>query len=55
MRMRTDPVRDLLDRPTQQAFGTPARPAAMPIDAYRPGDALWWSSIYPGFLRTPST
>jgi HSP20 family protein len=34
MLMRTDPFREL-DRMTQQAFGTPARPAAMPIDAYR--------------------
>ncbi|MFL6206632.1 MAG: Hsp20/alpha crystallin family protein [Acidimicrobiales bacterium] len=34
MLMRTDPFRDL-DRLAQQAFGTPARPAAMPIDAYR--------------------
>ena len=34
MLMRTDPFRDL-DRLTQQVFGTPARPAAMPIDAYR--------------------
>ncbi len=37
MLMRTDPFRDL-DRITQQVFGTPARPAAMPIDAYRSGD-----------------
>lgn len=37
MLMRTDPFRDL-DRITQQVFGTPARPAAMPIDAYRRGD-----------------
>jgi HSP20 family protein len=37
MLMRTDPFRDL-DRLTQQVFGTPARPAAMPIDAYRRGD-----------------
>jgi HSP20 family protein len=37
MLMRTDPFRDL-DRLTQQVFGTPARPAAMPIDAYRNGD-----------------
>lgn len=37
MLMRTDPFRDL-DRLTQQVFGTPARPAAMPIDAYRQGD-----------------
>jgi HSP20 family protein len=37
MLMRTDPFRDL-DRLAQQVFGTPARPAAMPIDAYRSGD-----------------
>ena len=37
MLMRTDPFRDL-DRITQQVFGTPSRPAAMPIDAYRRGD-----------------
>jgi HSP20 family protein len=37
MLMRTDPFRDL-DRLTQQVFGTPARPAAMPIDAYRHGE-----------------
>ena len=37
MLMRTDPFRDF-DRLTQQVFGTPARPAAMPIDAYRTGE-----------------
>jgi len=37
MLMRTDPFRDL-DRFAQQALGTTARPAAMPIDAYREGD-----------------
>jgi HSP20 family protein len=37
MIMRTDPFRDL-DRFAQQVFGTPGRPAAMPIDAYRNGD-----------------
>ena len=37
MLMRTDPFRDF-DRLAQQVFGTPARPAAMPIDAYRKGD-----------------
>src|SRR6266550_3352890 len=31
--MRTDPFREL-DRLAQQMFGTVARPAAMPIDAY---------------------
>lgn len=40
MLMRTDPFREL-DRLTQQFFntnGTAARPAAMPMDAYRHGD-----------------
>jgi len=37
MIMRTDPFREL-DRLAQQVFGTPGRPAAMPIDAYRSGD-----------------
>jgi HSP20 family protein len=37
MLMRTDPFREL-DRMAQQVFGTVARPAAMPIDAYRKGD-----------------
>lgn len=34
MLMRTDPFREL-DRLTQQVFGTAARPAAMPMDAWR--------------------
>ena len=34
MLMRTDPFREL-DRLTRQALGTTARPAAMPMDAYR--------------------
>jgi HSP20 family protein len=40
MLIRTDPFREL-DRLTQQLFGTigtTARPAVMPIDAYRRGD-----------------
>ncbi len=37
MLMRTDTFRDL-DRVAQQLLGTAARPAAMPIDAYRKGD-----------------
>lgn len=37
MLMRTDPFREL-DRFAQQLWGTPARPAVMPIDAYRSGD-----------------
>lgn len=32
--MRTDPFREL-DRLTQQVFGTAARPAAMPMDAWQ--------------------
>ena len=34
MLMRTDPFREL-DRLTQQVFGTVARPAAMPMDAWQ--------------------
>lgn len=37
MLMRTDPFRDF-DRITQQVFGTQARPAGMPMEAYRAGD-----------------
>jgi HSP20 family protein len=37
MLMRTDPFRDL-DRLAQQLAGTPSRPAAMPLDAFRDGD-----------------
>src|ERR1700757_155610 len=40
MLMRTDPFRDL-DRFTQQALGTAARPAVMPMDAWRGGDAFF--------------
>jgi HSP20 family protein len=39
MLMRTDPYRDL-DRLVQQVMGTPARPASMPMDAYRSGDTF---------------
>jgi|SRR4051794_40354109 len=34
MLMRTDPFRDV-ERFAQQVLGSPSRPAAMPIDAYR--------------------
>ncbi|QCB98862.1 Hsp20/alpha crystallin family protein [Arthrobacter sp. PAMC25564] len=34
MLMRTDPFREF-DRLAQQVFGTPARPAAMPMDAWQ--------------------
>ena len=37
--IRTDPFRDL-DRLTQQVFGTLARPAVMPMDAYQSSDAF---------------
>jgi HSP20 family protein len=47
MLMRTDPFRDL-DRLTQQVLGTPARPAAMPIDAYRLGDTFVVEFDLPG-------
>ncbi len=47
MLMRTDPFREL-DRAVQQAFGTPARPAAMPMDAYRKGDEFVVEFDLPG-------
>src|ERR1700721_2982981 len=47
MLMRTDPFREL-DRFTQQVFGTTARPAAMPMDAYRQGDDFYIHFDLPG-------
>ncbi len=47
MLMRTDPFRDL-DRLTQQVFGTVARPAAMPMDAYRQADTFCLKLDLPG-------
>ncbi|HEX6933825.1 MAG TPA: Hsp20/alpha crystallin family protein [Streptosporangiaceae bacterium] len=47
MLIRTDPFRDL-DRLTQQVFGTVARPAAMPMDAYRKGDTFYIKLDLPG-------
>jgi HSP20 family protein len=47
MLMRTDPFREL-DRFTQQVFGTTARPAAMPMDAYRKGDDFFIHFDLPG-------
>jgi HSP20 family protein len=47
MLMRTDPFREF-DRLTQQVFGTMARPAAMPMDAYRKGDAFYIHLDLPG-------
>ena len=47
MLMRTDPFREL-DRLTQQVLGTDARPAAMPMDAYRQGDNFYICLDLPG-------
>ncbi|MBL1079239.1 Hsp20 family protein [Nocardia sp. 2] len=47
MLMRTDPFRDL-DRLTQQMFGTSARPAAMPMDAWREGEDFYVELDLPG-------
>ncbi|BBY07567.1 Hsp20/alpha crystallin family protein [Mycobacterium noviomagense] len=45
--MRTDPFRDL-DRWTQQVLGTAARPAVMPMDAWREGDKFIVEFDLPG-------
>lgn len=47
MLMRTDPFRDL-DRLTQQVFGTAARPAVMPMDAWRAGEEFIVEFDLPG-------
>lgn len=47
MLMRTDPFRDL-DRWTQQVLGTAARPAVMPMDAWREGDRFIVEFDLPG-------
>jgi HSP20 family protein len=50
MLMRTDPFREL-DRLTQQVFGTDgtlARPAVMPLDAWRDGDTFVVEFDLPG-------
>lgn len=47
MLMRTDPFRQL-DRLTEQLLGTPARPVAMPFDAYRKGDTFLVQFDLPG-------
>lgn len=51
MLMRTDPFRDL-DRLTQQVFGTPARPAVMPMDAWREETSSSSNSTCPASTRT---
>ena len=45
--IRTDPFRDL-DRWTQQVLGTAARPAVMPMDAWRDGDTFIVEFDLPG-------
>src|ERR1700742_420295 len=47
MLMRTDPFREL-DRFAQQALGTAARPAVMPMDAWREGDSFSVEFDLPG-------
>jgi HSP20 family protein len=47
MLMRTDPFREL-DRLTQQVFGTSARPAVMPMDAWQEGDQFVVEFDLPG-------
>ncbi|MDG4839281.1 Hsp20/alpha crystallin family protein [Micromonospora sp. WMMD967] len=47
MLMRTDPFREI-DRLAEQFFGTAARPATMPLDAYRDGDHFYAAFDLPG-------
>ena len=47
MLMRTDPFRDL-DRFTQRVSGTAARPAVMPMDAWREGEEFVIEFDLPG-------
>jgi HSP20 family protein len=47
MLMRTDPFREL-DRFAQQVLGTAARPAVMPIDAWREGEEFVVEFDLPG-------
>ena len=47
MLMRTDPFRDF-DRLAQQVLGTAARPAVMPMDAWREGDRFVVEFDLPG-------
>ncbi|CAN5527252.1 Hsp20/alpha crystallin family protein [soil metagenome] len=47
MLMRTDPFREL-DRLSDAVFGTAARPAVMPMDAYRKGEEFYVHFDLPG-------
>jgi HSP20 family protein len=48
MIIRTDPFRELDRLLTQQVLGTAARPAAMPMDAYREKDSFYVHFDLPG-------
>lgn len=50
MFVHNDPFKEL-DRLTQQVFGTPARPAVMPMDAWREGDEFHIELDLPGVDR----
>lgn len=50
MLVRNDPFKEL-DRLTQQVFGTPARPAVMPMDAWREEDVFHIELDLPGVDR----
>ncbi|KOT52212.1 MULTISPECIES: Hsp20/alpha crystallin family protein [Streptomyces] len=47
MLMRTDPFREL-DRLVERVWGTAARPASMPLDAWREGDGFFVELDLPG-------
>lgn len=51
MLMRTDPFRDV-DRLAQQVLGTAARPAVMPMDAWREGDTFVVELTFPASTPT---
>jgi HSP20 family protein len=50
MLMRTDPFREF-DRLAQQVWGTAARPAVMPMDAWREGDQFIVEFDVPGIAE----
>jgi len=47
MLVRTDPLRDV-DRPVRHGWGTKARPATMPMDAWRDGEQIVVQFDLPG-------
>jgi hypothetical protein len=54
MLVRTDPFRDF-DRLAQQIWGTTARPAAMPMDAWRDGEQIVVEFDLPGGRRSSTS